>query len=153
MSDVESHYIILVCDKSKSRGFKSNNSNNNKNEFMYFQLTWSWHKWYRDASEQLLMSTEDAETLGEHVRDAARCVCVCARVCTHALVLGKPMDSNTSRVDPCLTVLGRVWRCLRGVTLAYRSSLAAITHSSIGMPAPVLLSSIYTQRLISYIYL
>lgn len=34
MSDVESHYIILVWDKS--RGFKS--SNNNKNELMYFQL-------------------------------------------------------------------------------------------------------------------
>lgn len=43
-------------------------------------------------------------------------------LCTHALVLGKPMDSSTSRVVPCLTVLGRVWRCLRGVTLAYSSS-------------------------------
>ncbi|TNN72534.1 hypothetical protein EYF80_017310 [Liparis tanakae] len=40
------------------------------------------------------------------------------QLCTHALVLGKPMDSNTSRVDPCLMVLGRLCRCLRGVTLA-----------------------------------
>lgn len=61
-----------------------------------------------------------------------QCVCMC--MYTHALVLGKPMDSSTSRVDPCLTVLGRLWRCLRGVTLAYRSSLAAIIHCSIGMP-------------------
>lgn len=65
-------------------------------------------------------------------------VCARTRVCTHALVLGKPMDSSTSRVDPCLMVLGRVWRSFRGVTLAYSSSLAAITQCSISMPGPAL---------------
>lgn len=68
--------------------------------------------------------------------------CACG-VYTHALVRGKPMDSSTSRVDPFLMVLGRVWRCLRGVTLAYSSSLAAIAQCSIGMPIPGLICCIF----------
>lgn len=76
------------------------------------------------------------------------CVCVlnvysCARSCvmpaiwerwnsgTYALVLGKPIDSKTSRLFPCLTAPGRFCRCIRGATLAYRSSFAAMVQLSI----------------------
>lgn len=45
---------------------------------------------------------------------------------TYARALGKPMDKSTSRADPCLMVPGRCWRFLRGVTLLYSSSLAAM---------------------------
>lgn len=45
---------------------------------------------------------------------------------TYARALGKPMESSTSSADPCLMVPGRCWRLLRGVTLLYSSSLAAM---------------------------
>lgn len=52
---------------------------------------------------------------------------------TYARALGKPMDRSTSSADPCLMVPGRCWRFLRGVTLLYSSSLAAMP-SGLGWP-------------------
>lgn len=52
---------------------------------------------------------------------------------TYARALGNPMDSSTSSADPCLMVPGRCWRFLRGVTLLYSSSLAAMP-SGLGWP-------------------
>lgn len=52
---------------------------------------------------------------------------------TYARALGNPMESSTSSADPCLMVPGRCWRFLRGVTLLYSSSLAAMP-SGLGLP-------------------
>lgn len=55
---------------------------------------------------------------------------------TYARARGNPMESSTSSADPCLMVPGRCWRFLRGVTLLYSSSLAAMP-SGLGWPCPV----------------
>lgn len=47
---------------------------------------------------------------------------------THALALGNPMERRMSSEEPCLTVLARGCLFLRGVTLPYRSSLAAMAE-------------------------
>lgn len=56
-----------------------------------------------------------------------------SRPVTYARALGNPMERSTSSADPCLMVPGRCWRFLRGVTLLYSSSLAAMP-SGLGLP-------------------
>lgn len=50
---------------------------------------------------------------------------------TYARARGKPMDRSTSSADPCLTVPGRCRRSLRGVTLLYSSSRAAMPRTGV----------------------
>lgn len=52
---------------------------------------------------------------------------------TYALALGKPMERRMSRDEPCLMVPARCCRFLRGMTLLYSSSLAAMACGG-GLP-------------------
>lgn len=45
------------------------------------------------------------------------------------------MDRSTSSADPCLTVPGRCRRSLRGVTLLYSSSRAAMPRAGVAVPS------------------
>ncbi|EGW10242.1 hypothetical protein I79_022664 [Cricetulus griseus] len=45
------------------------------------------------------------------------------------------MDRSTSSADPCLTVPGRCRRSLRGVTLLYSSSRAAMPRARVTVPS------------------
>lgn len=65
---------------------------------------------------------------------------------TYARARGKPMDRSTSSADPCLTVPGRCRRSLRGVTLLYRSSRAAMPRAGVAVPS-VRSAAAHRQRL------